>query len=323
MTKKSWKEPVSTFTATVLVALALIVGFISGIIFSDRAYRKLGIQGMPPGGGMPPGIMQGELPEGHPPIEGGGEQMVSPNIQQSITQMESMLDKEPENVALLVHLGNLYFDSNQHQKSIEKYEKALKLSPSMPDVWTDCGVMYREMGNLAKAVEYFKKASEINPNHAQSYFNLGVVYQSDLADYPKAIDAWSKFLQLNPTFERANVIRKQIAEIQANIKSGGKKPAPASNTMATKEEESSHADAELARGKTLYREKGCTSCHAIGGIGGKIGPDLTHVGSKRDVRYLEQIIIAPKSVVPNSTMPAYKGSKKDVDAMVKYLQSLK
>src|SRR5271154_1063586 len=44
---------------------------------------------------------------------------------------------------------------------------------------------------------------------------------------------------------------------------------------------------DVANGKALYTGKGhCAQCHAIHGEGGRMGPDLTHVGRQRSSKYL-------------------------------------
>ncbi len=52
---------------------------------------------------------------------------------------------------------------------------------------------------------------------------------------------------------------------------------------------------DAARGETLFRRKdlGCVTCHAIGGIGGKVGPDLTSIGASAQVDYLIESVLYP------------------------------
>ena len=49
------------------------------------------------------------------------------------------------------------------------------------------------------------------------------------------------------------------------------------------------------RGELVYRklELGCVSCHAIGGAGGKVGPDLTSIGASAPLDYLVESIYYP------------------------------
>jgi putative heme-binding domain-containing protein len=47
-------------------------------------------------------------------------------------------------------------------------------------------------------------------------------------------------------------------------------------------------------GKAIFYGKGgCTSCHAIGGQGGVLGPDLSHVGMTRSVAQLHEAVFQP------------------------------
>jgi mono/diheme cytochrome c family protein len=83
------------------------------------------------------------------------------------------------------------------------------------------------------------------------------------------------------------------------------------------------ADPKIERGKAVYDETGCATCHAIGGIGGTIGPSLDKIGSKYDAEKLKGILLNPKTLNPNTVMPPFEGSEEDLEALVAYLLSLK
>jgi putative heme-binding domain-containing protein len=52
---------------------------------------------------------------------------------------------------------------------------------------------------------------------------------------------------------------------------------------------------DAARGEKLFRrpELACYTCHAIGGVGGKVGPDLTSIGASSPVDYLVESVLYP------------------------------
>lgn len=54
-----------------------------------------------------------------------------------------------------------------------------------------------------------------------------------------------------------------------------------------------------ARGEDIFRrgELNCLKCHAIGGSGGKVGPDLVSIGSSAQVDYLVDSILQPNKAV--------------------------
>lgn len=85
-----------------------------------------------------------------------------------------------------------------------------------------------------------------------------------------------------------------------------------------------HVAGQESPGETLFKAHGCSSCHSIGGIGGHIGPDLTHVGSRRSKQWIEEQLEDPRSHNPNSIMPSFKDlSHKDIEDLVNYLAELK
>ncbi|MBI2854531.1 MAG: c-type cytochrome [Chloroflexi bacterium] len=69
----------------------------------------------------------------------------------------------------------------------------------------------------------------------------------------------------------------------------------------------------------------CSSCHTIDGSGGKVGPDLSRVGTFRTQAYLKSFISDPKSVFPGSTMPGFGTilSDADLNDVAAYLASMR
>jgi cytochrome c oxidase cbb3-type subunit 3 len=55
-----------------------------------------------------------------------------------------------------------------------------------------------------------------------------------------------------------------------------------------------------AAGRALYDKSGCAQCHAIGGQGGDLGPDLSAVGRQRSLQYLRDSIVDPSADIPLS-----------------------
>lgn len=83
------------------------------------------------------------------------------------------------------------------------------------------------------------------------------------------------------------------------------------------------SDPKLERGKAVYDETGCATCHIVAGIGGRTGPSLDGIGKKYDAEKLKEILLNPKTLNPNTVMPPFEGSEEDLDALVAYLLSLK
>ena len=92
-------------------------------------------------------------------------------------------------------------------------------------------------------------------------------------------------------------------------------------------------DEKEAAGKRVFESTSCVNCHAIGGTNGagRFGPDLTHLMSRRTIaagaaenttENLRLWIQNPDAIKPGSLMPAMKLSDEDLDALVRYLETL-
>jgi cytochrome c oxidase subunit 2 len=81
-------------------------------------------------------------------------------------------------------------------------------------------------------------------------------------------------------------------------------------------------------------DRTCGSCHQIRGTSarGQVGPDLTHVASRstlaagaipNDAAHLREWLQDPQHVKPGNKMPQLPLSRRDVEALVAYLEELK
>lgn len=59
------------------------------------------------------------------------------------------------------------------------------------------------------------------------------------------------------------------------------------------------SEGDAARGELVYRRASlvCTACHAIGGAGGKVGPDLSSIGASAPLDYLIESLVNPNAKV--------------------------
>lgn len=91
-----------------------------------------------------------------------------------------------------------------------------------------------------------------------------------------------------------------------------------------------------ASGASLFSSEGCIACHTINGKGGSVGPNLSHVGSRRSLSWLKTQIANPSahfaagstvSINGKSFMAIMPGHKhmpaSKLNALASYLESLK
>ncbi len=89
-------------------------------------------------------------------------------------------------------------------------------------------------------------------------------------------------------------------------------------------------------GASIFSSDGCIACHTINGNGGSIGPNLSHIGSKRSLSWIKTQIKNPSahfasgsSVTINGVsymaiMPSHKNMQaSELNTLASYLESLK
>lgn len=91
---------------------------------------------------------------------------------------------------------------------------------------------------------------------------------------------------------------------------------------------------EARRGQQVFLSKGCVMCHAVRGTpaGGRVAPDLTHVGSRRTLAAgtlpmtrgaLAAWIADPQALKPGANMPRVDLTADELNAVVSYVEGLK
>jgi mono/diheme cytochrome c family protein len=93
----------------------------------------------------------------------------------------------------------------------------------------------------------------------------------------------------------------------------------------------------LVEAKALFHSLGCRGCHAVGGVGGSDGPDLTRVGQRDPgqrgwggvpgertmTSWFKEHFRAPARVTPGSLMPELGLTEEQIDGLTFYLFALR
>jgi cytochrome c oxidase subunit 2 len=105
------------------------------------------------------------------------------------------------------------------------------------------------------------------------------------------------------------------------------------STWAREQQQPANNDEKEAAGRQVFESTACLDCHAIAGTNGtgRFGPDLTHLMSRRTIaaggaentpENLRLWIQNPDAIKTGSLMPAMKLSDTELDALVRYLETL-
>lgn len=74
-------------------------------------------------------------------------------------------------------------------------------------------------------------------------------------------------------------------------------------------------------GARLYRELRCAYCHALGGVGGRVGPALDDIARREDDRWLFAHFKDPGRVTPGSRMPRLELYDNEIWHLIAFLRS--
>lgn len=78
----------------------------------------------------------------------------------------------------------------------------------------------------------------------------------------------------------------------------------------------------IDRGRAVYAESGCATCHSIAGQGSPRFP-LDGVGGRLSTREIRLWIVAPQEIRPGVRKPAYDHLEEaDVTALIAYMESV-
>jgi tetratricopeptide (TPR) repeat protein len=113
----------------------------------------------------------------------------------------------------LSNLGFAYYNKKEYRLAEKYYQDALKIEPGFAIALRGLGKTYIAMGKIPEAVAVFEKAIKHSPRFAEIYFDLADAYRIT-NDYKKALDAYSKVVELAPDTPLAIEAQKEAEKIK-------------------------------------------------------------------------------------------------------------
>ena len=120
---------------------------------------------------------------------------------------------DPDNAAVHVNLGTLYYHQKNWAESERSYKRAIAARSDYPLAHFNLGNLYDELGNWAEALEHYLVALRLEPDYADAHYNLALVYQSH-GEPLKAVKHWRAYIKLDPAGYWAGIARRELGRLR-------------------------------------------------------------------------------------------------------------
>ncbi|MCI0624122.1 MAG: cytochrome b N-terminal domain-containing protein [Acidobacteria bacterium] len=78
----------------------------------------------------------------------------------------------------------------------------------------------------------------------------------------------------------------------------------------------------VVEGAMIYQQQQCGLCHVVNGVGVQVGPSLNGVAGRHPNQWIEVQIRDPKRHSPETMMPGYNLSPREIDRLIEYLTAI-
>ena len=148
------------------------------------------------------------------PLPASGAQSALAGEQDRNGEIQTALQKDPENPTLLTALGNALYDREDWDGAVKAYEKARRKAPKDPNLLSDLGSAYRNRGEFKRAIACFEKARAADPDHWQSLLNLVLINAFDTRDAGAARRHFAELKRRYPEIPNLERVEKQITSLK-------------------------------------------------------------------------------------------------------------
>jgi Tetratricopeptide repeat len=173
----------------------------------------------PVGGVQTTGQTPGQSPEQS--LEQSPEQSIDPMA--AIQQARDRLNKNPNDIHVLIFLGNANYDIQRYQEAADLYQKALDLNSDNAQVRTDRATALYRLGRSKEAIEELNLALASDYHHENALYNLGMIKLKAFNDRKGALAAWTQLKGITQDQTLTAELDKRIAELRQPLSNGSGK----------------------------------------------------------------------------------------------------
>lgn len=117
-----------------------------------------------------------------------------------------VLEKEPENAEIMMLIGNTYANRNDQVKALEWYGKIELDKMTDPTALFNIANSFFSRSDFEEALKYCRRGLEVQPDSTDLLYLTGLIHLS-LNHKPESIEAFERYLKLDPDSARAGQVR--------------------------------------------------------------------------------------------------------------------
>jgi tetratricopeptide (TPR) repeat protein len=117
---------------------------------------------------------------------------------EAMTELNEAKRLSPNNPNIHNEIGNVLHNSfGRIADALAEYIEARRLNPELPYIHHNIGLMLMRLGRFSEAIIPLQEALRLDPQYRNARYFLADAY-TKTGSYDKAIDSWTKFLELVP-----------------------------------------------------------------------------------------------------------------------------
>lgn len=146
--------------------------------------------------------------------------MADGKLEQALTETDSILKNDKDNMQALFLQGLIYTRMNKLDKAEKIFLQLNQTHPELPEPYNNLAVIYASRGQFEKAREALQKAINTHPSYATAHENLGDIYAK------MASQAYNHALELDDSNQTAREKLSLINELFSAPATIGKEEKP-------------------------------------------------------------------------------------------------
>lgn len=136
-----------------------------------------------------------------------------------VAELMQTIQADPNNLAALEELGDLYFAARDYATAAEWEQKVLDIDPDNITGHLALGAALYNTGNSTEAEVHWRRVIELNPNDTEAlveaHYDLGFMYFSaDPPDVPKTIIEWQAVIDIAPDSDIAQTVQTHLQTLE-------------------------------------------------------------------------------------------------------------